>query len=64
VLGYTPDHLLETAVENRMTLTVFILHQAQLLSQHAAKLGATAVVHLKVETGFNRLGSDDIPEMQ
>ena len=64
VLGYTPDRLLETAVEQRITLTVFSLHQAQLLSDIAQKLGTSAVVHLKAETGFNRLGTDDVEELK
>ena len=64
VLGYTPDRLLETAVEQRITLTVFTCHQAQLLSEAAQKHGVSATVHLKVETGFNRLGTDDMDELR
>jgi len=64
VLGYTPDRLLETAVANRITLTIFTRHQAQLLSEAAQKLHTTATVHLKVETGFNRLGTDDTDELR
>ena len=64
VLGYTPDRLLETAVEQRITLTVFSAHQAQLLGEMAQRLGTTAVVHLKAETGFNRLGTDDVEELR
>lgn len=64
VLGYTPDRLLETAVANRIVLTVFTAHQAALLSKAAEKLDTTAVVHLKAETGFNRLGTDDMDELR
>jgi len=64
VLGYTPDRLLETAVEKRITLTIFTAHQASLLSEAAQKHGMTPKVHLKVETGFNRLGTDDIEELR
>lgn len=64
VLGYTPDRLLETAVQNHITLTVFTAHQAQLLGQIAQKHGTKATVHLKVETGFNRLGTDDVNELR
>ena len=64
VLGYTPDRLLETAVANRITLTIFTKHQAQLLSEAAQKLNTEAIVHLKVETGFNRLGTDDLDELR
>lgn len=64
VLGYTPDRLLETAVEQRITLTIFSAHQAKLLSDAARKHGVTPKVHLKVETGFNRLGTDDLDELR
>lgn len=64
VLGYTPDRLLEAAVKHRITLTVFSLHQARLLSALGEKGGMKAVVHLKIETGFNRLGTDDVEELR
>ena len=64
VLGYTPDRLLETAVAANITLTVFTLHQAQLLNEAAQRLHRQARIHLKVETGFNRLGSDDVEELR
>ena len=64
VLGFTPDRLLETAVQNRITLTLFTARQARLLSEAAQKCGIQAVVHLKAETGFNRLGTDDLDELR
>ncbi len=64
VLGYTPDRLLKTAVEQSITLTIFTKHQAQLLSEAAQKHGTCAAMHLKVETGFNRLGTDDLDELR
>lgn len=63
VLGYTPDRLIPVAVENGITLTLFSSHQAKILSEAAFSLGKAATVHLKVETGFNRLGTDDIEEL-
>ena len=63
VLGYTPDRLLKTAVENDITLTIFSVHQARILGEAAASLNKTATVHLKVETGFHRLGTDDPQEL-
>lgn len=63
-LGYTPDRLLEIAVEQRITLTIFTVHQARLLSEIAQKHNVLAKVHLKVETGFNRLGTDDLDELR
>lgn len=64
VLGFTPDRLLENAVANRIALTIFSHHQALLISDAAQKLGTKATVHLKVETGFNRLGTDDVDELR
>ena len=64
VLGYTPDRLLEMAVANRITLTIFSAHQARLLSEAAQKHHMKATVHLKVETGFNRLGTSDADELR
>jgi len=64
VLGCTPDRLLETAVRERIALTVFTLHQAQLLDELADKFSVRATVHLKLETGFNRLGTDDLEELK
>ncbi|MBQ4639162.1 MAG: alanine racemase [Clostridia bacterium] len=63
VLGRTPDGQLEEAVKNRITLTVFSLQQALLLNEIAGKMGKTACIHLKVETGFNRLGTDNVEEL-
>ena len=64
VLGYTPDRLLETAVEQRIALTIFSAHQARLLRNAGEKHGLKPSVHLKVETGFNRLGTDDVNELR
>ena len=63
VLGYTPDRLLPLAVEHHITLTIFTPHQAKLLGQAALEQKEKATVHLKVESGFNRLGSDNIAEL-
>ena len=63
VLGYTPDRLLPLAVEQDIALTIFSRHQAEILGNAAVCAGKRAVIHLKVETGFNRLGTDDIDEL-
>ena len=64
VLGRTPDRLLETAAAQNITLTLFSREQARILSEAAQKLGKEVKVHLKVETGFNRLGTDDVDELR
>lgn len=56
ILGHTPDRLLHYAAENRITQTVFTLKQAQILADAARRAGQTAKVHIKVDTGFHRLG--------
>jgi alanine racemase len=56
VMGYTPDELLEISVEKNITLTLFTLDQAQKVSEFAVSLDKLAKIHIKVDTGFNRLG--------
>lgn len=56
VLGYTPPWLAAEAVHYRITTTVFDHETAQALAAAAAAASVPAVVHLKVNTGMNRLG--------
>lgn len=63
ILGHTPDRLLPVVVKNSITQTIFTAAQAKALSDAAAGLGAKAKVHLKVDTGFHRLGTDNIEEL-
>lgn len=56
ILGHTPDRLLHHIVEREITQTIFSLEQAQILSRLASETGKTAKVHIKVDTGFHRLG--------
>lgn len=51
VMGHTPDEYLATAVNHNCILTISTLEQGKLLSN----IG-NARVHLKVDTGFHRLG--------
>ncbi len=59
VMGYTPDDQLEYAVDYGLTQTVFSLTQGRILSQRAVATRSIARVHVKVDTGFNRLGYRD-----
>lgn len=63
ILGYTPDRLLSVVAQNDITQTVFSAAQAELLGKAAISLGKTAKVHLKVDTGFHRLGTSDVDEL-
>lgn len=56
IMGYTSDDLLEIAIRNNITLTIFSLKQGEEISKISKVLGKVAKVHLKIDTGFNRLG--------
>ena len=56
ILGHTPDRMLDVVAELDIAQTIFSLHQAELLSQEALKRGRRAKIHIKVDTGFHRLG--------
>ena len=52
ILGWTPDELLHYVAENGITQAVWTYEQAKILSD----LKRNAKVHIKVDTGMNRLG--------
>lgn len=56
VMGHTVDSKLKFAVEQDITTTIFSLEQAKILSELGASLKKDAVVHIKINTGFNRIG--------
>lgn len=56
ILGVTPSELAEQVVANDITQAVFTAELAQALSAAAGKLGKTAKIHIKVDTGMSRLG--------
>lgn len=56
ILGHTPDRLLHYVVEEGITQTIFSLDQARILNDLAAEKNTVARVHIKVDTGFHRLG--------
>jgi alanine racemase len=62
VMGHTPDRLLALAVSKRIACTIFNLPQARLLSSVARASATTAMVHIKIDTGMNRLGHKPGPE--
>lgn len=57
ILGHTPDRYLHKVVELGITQTVFSLHQAKLISKLSGDLGRISKLHIKVDTGFHRLGN-------
>lgn len=56
VMGYTSEEHLHIAVEYNITLTIFSALQGELLSKIASSLKTIQKVHIKIDTGFNRLG--------
>ena len=64
ILGHTPDRFLHYIVENNITQTVFSLEQVKTLGELAGKAGKKAKVHVKLDTGFHRLGCMPTPEYE
>ena len=56
ILGHSPQDMACLIVENDLSQTVFNLKSAQSLDQAARLLGKKAKIHLKINTGMNRLG--------
>ncbi|HEY9053673.1 MAG TPA: alanine racemase [Rectinemataceae bacterium] len=55
VMGHTPGYLMPLAVRDHLDLTIFDLESARILSSLAPK-DRNAHVHIKLDTGMNRLG--------
>ncbi len=56
VLGHTPEDYFEKALKKDITLTFYNESRIELLNEKAKKLGKKAKIHIKIETGMNRLG--------
>ena len=56
LLGPAPEHAVIYAVENDLLLPVFNEQHARWASEAARKLGKTARVQIKIDTGMNRIG--------
>lgn len=56
VLGYTPEEFYEDAINNDITLAIYDYDLAEKLNLTAKKLSKKAKIHIKIETGMNRLG--------
>ncbi|MFO7941777.1 MAG: alanine racemase [Bacillota bacterium] len=61
VLGWTPPEMMEAAVDGDLTLTIFSLDDARVLSEVAQRTAATVPVHIKIDTGMSRLGFPPVP---
>ncbi|NPV26099.1 MAG: alanine racemase [Firmicutes bacterium] len=56
ILGHTPDDDLAKVIAHDITQTVYSLTGAQAVAAAARKVGRTARIHLKVDSGMSRLG--------
>lgn len=56
LLGYTAEEDIKRAIELDITPTVFHTQSAKRISGEAKKLGKTVKIHVKVDTGMNRIG--------
>jgi len=56
VLGISPDWSLGSALENNIELTVGDLQSAIKINQKAQELNMQAGLHIKIDTGMNRIG--------
>ena len=56
ILGYTPEEDLALAIENNLALTIYTWEQARAVSREAKRLGKTARIHIKIDTGMGRIG--------
>lgn len=64
ILGHTPDRLLHLVVEENITQTIFSESQARIIAEESRKSRKKAKVHIKIDTGFHRLGTDDLAELK
>ncbi|MEN6325981.1 MAG: alanine racemase [Syntrophomonas sp.] len=62
VLGYIPDEFAELTVKHNVRASIFTWAFARALSQAAVKLGQTANLHIKIDTGMGRIGFPAAPE--
>ena len=56
ILGHTDESLFETLVDYDITQTIYSYQQAKVLSDVAVSKRKTAKVHIKLDTGMNRIG--------
>lgn len=56
ILGYTPKSQLKETVDHDITQTIYNKEMADVLSSYADQVEKRVKVHIKVDTGMNRLG--------
>ena len=56
ILGYTPPAMVNSAISHNLSMTVWKAEQVDFAAEEAARIEKYARLHLKVDTGMNRLG--------
>ncbi len=56
VLGYTPSHLATEVIKNNIIQTIYSFEQAKEFSNIAKSMNKDITVHIKIDSGMNRLG--------
>lgn len=56
ILGYVPNERIDEVLEYNVITAVYSMKFARLLNEYALKNGAVANIHIKLNTGMNRLG--------
>lgn len=64
VLGPIPDYQMEEAIENDLSITLFNINTAQLVSRISKKLNKNTKVHIKIDSGLRRIGFKPGDELQ
>lgn len=62
VLGFTEKCNYDLVVDNNITQTIYTLEQARVLNKEAMKKNKISEIHIKIDTGMNRLGFQTIDE--
>lgn len=57
VMGYLPGEKIDTAIDQDISITLWNLEQVKNVSSAAKKMGKKAKIHLKVDSGMSRLGT-------
>lgn len=67
ILGVTDESLFPDIVKYDITQTIFTLEQAKALSEEARRQGKEGKLHIKIDTGMNRIGfacvKESVPEI-
>lgn len=59
IMGLTPDTYLPYVVKYHIIQTIDTVHQARLLNRIGEENGCPVHIHLKIDTGFHRIGFPD-----